>query len=149
MKSWVFRLANIVGKRQTHGVIFDFINKLKKNPKELEILGDGLQSKSYLHVSDCIDAAFFCLENSNKKVNAFNVAPLDYTTVNEIADIVVKEMKLKDVRFKYTGGSRGWKGDVPVVRLNTDRINTLGWKPKLSSLEAVQRAVKENLNPCK
>jgi len=145
MKSWIFRLANIVGPRLTHGVIYDFINKLKNNSNELLVLGDGKQSKSYLHVNDTIDAILLCLKRSNDNVNIFNVASNNYITVTEIANIVIREMKLKNVKLKYTGGKRGWKGDVPVVRLDTTKINKLNWKPKLNSYEAVTKAVKENL----
>jgi len=150
MKAWVFRFANIVGARQTHGVIYDFIRKLNRNKRSLEILGNGLQSKSYLHVSDCLNAVFHCLERAKNCVNTFNVATSDYTTVNEIAHLVIKELRLKNVRLKYTGGSTGWKGDVPVVRLNVEKIRKLRWKAQLSSYEAVKRAVQENINlPCR
>lgn len=145
IQAWVFRMANIVGARQTHGVIYDFIRKLKANPGELEILGDGRQSKSYVHVKDCVEAFFFAIFNSNEKVNTFNIASNDHIDVTSIARIVVEEMGLKDVKFKYTGGSRGWKGDVPTVRLDTTKINKLGWKPKITSEEAVRKATRELL----
>lgn len=145
MQAWIFRMANIVGARQTHGVIYDFIRKLKKNPKELEILGDGRQNKSYVHVKECIDAFFFAISHSDEKINIFNIATDDYIDVTNIAKIVVEEMELENVKFKYTGGSRGWKGDVPIVRLDTKKINKLGWKPKLTSEEAVRKAVRELL----
>lgn len=145
MKSWIFRFANVVGKRQTHGVAFDFIKKLKEDPKQLLILGDGNQSKSYIHVFDVLDAISLVVENANATVNVYNVATGDYITVNEIADIVIKEMGLENVRYEYTGGSKGWKGDVPVVRFNLDKIYKLGWKAKYSSKEAVIKSVKEML----
>jgi UDP-glucose 4-epimerase len=145
MQAWIFRLANIVGPRQTHGVILDFVRKLKRNPYELEILGNGKQSKSYLYIDDCLNAIFLALEKANERVNVFNIATHDYITVNDIAKIVCEEMKLENVRFRYTGGDRGWKGDVPHVRLDITKITKLGWKPKLSSEEAARRTVKEIL----
>lgn len=145
MKAWIFRLANIIGGSQTHGVIYDFIRKLRENPKKLEILGDGKQSKSYLHVSDCLDAIFLCLKKAKSQVNMFNVATLDFINVREIAGIVSGEMNLRKVKYVYSGGKRGWKGDVPVVRLETGKIRKYGWKPKFGSREAVIRAARENL----
>ena len=145
MQSWIYRLANVVGKTQTHGVGFGFIKKLKNNPKQLMILGDGSQSKSYIHVSDVINLMLFTIKTLNEIVNVYNVATDDYITVNEIANIVVKEMELKDVLFEYTGGKRGWKGDVPVVRFNLVKIHNLGWKVKYSSIEAVRKSIKEML----
>jgi len=143
IQAWIFRFANVVGIRQTHGVVFDFINKLKKNPNELLILGDGNQSKSYVHISEVIDSILFCIEKSNSKINLFNVASTDFIDVNNIADIVINGLGLRDVRFKYTGGRGGWKGDVPVVRLDVSKINKLGWKSKLTSEQAITRAVEE------
>ncbi len=146
MQSWIFRFANVIGKNQTHGVGFDFINKLKKEPKQLTILGDGTQSKSYIHVNDVIDAILFVAKKTNEIVNIYNVATDDYITVNEIASIVIKEMNLENVIFEYTGGKRGWKGDVPIVRFNLEKIHKLGWKSKYNSKEAVKRSIREMLN---
>ena len=146
IQSWVFRFANVVGKNQTHGVGYDFINKLKTDPSKLHILGDGSQSKSYIHVSDIIDAMFFVIKNSDEIVNVFNVATDDYITVNEIADIVIKEMGLSSVQYKYTGGTRGWKGDVPIVRFNLNKIHNLGWKSKYNSREAIRKSTQEMLS---
>ena len=142
MQAWIFRFANIVGERGTHGVIFDFINKLKKNPRELEILGDGTQEKPYLYVKDCVEGILFGLENSNERVNVFTLGCDSSTDVTTIANMVVEEMDLKNVRFKYTGGDRGWPGDVPQVRFNCERINKLGWAARHTSDEAVRLAVK-------
>ena len=141
MQAWIFRFANIVGERGTHGVIFDFINKLKKNPRELEILGDGTQEKPYLYVKDCIEGIIFGLENSNERVNVFTLGCDSSTDVTTIANMVVEEMGLKNVKFKYTGGDRGWPGDVPQVRFNCGKINKLGWKARYTSDEAVRLAV--------
>jgi UDP-glucose 4-epimerase len=145
MQAWIFRFANIVGERTTHGVIFDFINKLKQNPRELEILGDGKQCKPYLHVSDCVDGIIYGFRNSHDKVNVFNLGCSTATNVTTIARMLVDEMNLKAVKFKYTGGDRGWPGDVPQVRFNVDKINNLGWKAKYTSDEAVRRAIKDIL----
>lgn len=146
MNSWIFRFANIVGNRGTHGILVDFIAKLKKNPHELEILGDGRQKKSYLLVEECIDAIFYVIENSKNKVNIFNIGCKDQVSVSRIAEIVVEESALKDVEFKYTGGDRGWKGDVPRMMLDVSKINQLGWKAKYTSEEAVRKAVRWLIN---
>lgn len=145
MQAWIFRFANIVGERTTHGVIFDFINKLKQNPQELEILGDGRQCKPYLHVEDCLDGIIYGFRNSHDKVNVFNLGCSTATDVTTIARMLVDEMNLKAVKFRYTGGDRGWPGDVPQVRFNVNKINSLGWKAKYTSDEAVRKAIKDIL----
>jgi UDP-glucose 4-epimerase len=142
IQSWVFRFANVVGPRGTHGILVDFTNKLRKNPKELEILGDGKQRKSYLYTEDCIDAMMFALKKSKERVNIFNIGSEDWIYVSKIAQIVVEEMKLKNVAFKYTGGDRGWVGDVPKMMLSIDKIKKLGWKPGFNSEQSVRNAVK-------
>jgi len=139
MHSWIFRFANIVGDRGTHGIIVDFIGKLKNNPDQLEILGDGRQSKSYLHVADCVDAILFAVNRSSGTVNIFNIGSQDTINATRIGEIVVEELGLEDVRFTYTGGSRGWKGDVPRMLLAIDAMRELGWSPAYSS----QRSVRE------
>ncbi|MFC1904407.1 NAD-dependent epimerase/dehydratase family protein [Chloroflexota bacterium] len=141
MQGWIFRLANVVGSRLTHGVIFDFINKLKQNPGQLEILGDGSQQKPYLHVNDCISGILFSVEYSNQALNVFNLGTSSSTSVVTIANMVAKTMGLDDVEFKYTGGSRGWLGDVPQVRFDITKMSRLGWEPRYTSDEAVQQAV--------
>jgi len=143
MQAWCFRLANVVGERLTHGVIYDFINKLKKEPGRLEILGDGKQEKPYIHVSDCVSGMLYGYEHSLGNFNVLNIAPDTSTSVTRIAEIVVKEMGLKGVKFEFTGGRQGWRGDVPQVRLDAARMAKLGWQPALASDEAVRRAVKE------
>jgi len=145
MQAWILRLANIVGKRATHGVIYDFINKLRQNPSELEILGDGSQCKPYLHVDDCVDGILFSFRNSHGKVNVFNLGCSTTTDVTTIAKFVVNELGLNNVQFKYTGGDRGWLGDVPQVRLDVRKLNSLGWKANYSSDEAVKRAIRDIL----
>lgn len=145
-QAWIYRFANVVGIRGTHGVIIDFIDKLRKNPNELEILGDGKQQKPYLHVIDCVEGILFGFEKSNEKLNLFNLGCDTNTTVARIAEMVVEEMGLKNVEFKYTGGERGWKGDVPRFQLDASKIKKLGWKENFTSDEAVRKAIKEVLN---
>ena len=145
MQAWIFRFANIVGKRATHGVILDFIQKLKQNPSELEILGDGNQCKPYLHIEDCVEGILFAFKSSFDKLNIFNLGCSSVTDVNTIARMLVEEMGLRGVSFKYTGGDRGWPGDVPQVRLNVAKINRLGWKAGYTSDEAVKKAIREML----
>lgn len=142
MQAWMFRPANIIGPRSTHGVVFDFMRKLRKNPRELKILGDGKQSKSYLHVEDVIDAIFLAQKKSKAPLSFFNLSSKSFVTVNRIADLVISGMKLDNVRRTHTPGKIGWKGDVPVIRLTSDRLRKLGWKPKYDSERAVAATVK-------
>jgi UDP-glucose 4-epimerase len=142
MKSWIFRFANIVGDNGTHGVVFDFIHKLRKNQRELEILGNGKQAKPYLYVKECVDGMIYGFNNSKEKINYFNLACEGATSVERIASIIVEEMDLREIIFKFTGGERGWVGDVPQVRLDSSKMTKLGWKPKLMSDEAVRKGVK-------
>jgi len=137
-----FRFANVVGPHQTHGVGYDFIRKLLDDKNQLEILGDGSQSKSYIYVYDIIDALQTVEGNYLKGYSYYNVATEDYITVNEIADIVINIMNLKNVKFKHTGGDRGWKGDVPIVRLNSEKIRKLGWKNRFNAYQAINESVK-------
>ncbi len=146
MKGWIFRFANIVGENTTHGVVHDFVKKLRKNPRELEILGDGKQRKPYLYVKECVEGILYGYEHAKDTVNVLNLGSASTTTVDKIAQIVVGEMNLKNVKFKYTGGPRGWKSDVPQVRFNVEKMKKLGWQPKLSSDEAVRVAVKAILS---
>lgn len=139
-----FRFANVVGPRQTHGVGYDFVRRLKNDPTRLRILGDGLQSKSYIHVDDILDAVFLANERCPSRYDVFNVATGDYITVREIADAAVGVSGLKpgSVAYEYTGGDRGWKGDVPIVRFNCAKIQALGWKCRRNALEAVRDAMR-------
>ncbi|MEM4074929.1 MAG: NAD-dependent epimerase/dehydratase family protein [Metallosphaera sp.] len=140
------RLANITGGRTSHGVIIDFIKKLMKNPTELEILGNGKQKKSYLHVQDLIDAILLLEERNKEPYNDFNVGNDDWITVEEIARTVESEMKLNPVhRYIDSGDGRGWKGDVRFMLLDITKIKSLGWRPTLTSRQAVQRATQEAL----
>lgn len=143
---WAYRFSNIIGERCRRGVIWDFINKLKRNPKELEILGDGKQSKEYLYVDDCVNGIMTGHEKSHGKVNIFNLAIEENTTPDQVADIVIREMGLTGVRRKYTGGARGWIGDIPMVHLSIEKIKSLGWAPKVSSEEAITRTVRWSIS---
>jgi len=145
MQTWIFRLANVVGKRATHGVIIDFIGKLKQNSGELEILGDGTQEKPYIHVDDCVEGILFGFQHSNDQVNVFNLGNGNAASVTTIGRMLIENMGLANVRLKYTGGNRGWPGDVPQVRLDTSWMEKLGWKPKYTSDEAIRRAIKDIL----
>ena len=136
-----FRFANVVGPHQTHGVGYDFVRRLMQNSRELHILGDGTQSKSYIYVSDVINAIRLLEKKAQAGFSYYNVATLDCITVTEIADIAVGIMGLKDVAYKYAGGDRGWKGDVPIVRLNSGKIRSLGWVNSYSTKEAIFNAV--------
>ncbi len=146
MQAWIFRFANVVGARATHGVIFDFLNKLRQNPEELEILGDGTQEKPYLHVSDCVDGILFGFEHSQERVNILNLGTDSSTNVTDIANMLAEAMGLSGVKFSYTGGSRGWRGDVPQLRYDITGMKRLGWKPEYNSNGAVRQAIKDILS---
>lgn len=140
-----YRFANVVGPNQTHGVAYDFIRKLNENPSHLVVMGDGTQSKSYIYIEDIIDAILISEKKSQAKFDYFNVATGDYITVTEIADIVIQEMGLKNVQIEYSGGDRGWKGDVPIVRFDITKIKNVGWQPGLTSQQAIKKSVTEML----
>jgi len=136
-----FRFANVVGPNQTHGVGYDFVRKLREDNSSLQILGDGTQSKSYIYVSDVLDAMRLIEKDHLKGYKYFNVSTLDHITVTEIANIVKELMGLPEVKYAYTGGDRGWKGDVPVVRLDSKKIRSFGWKNKYTAAEAIRKSV--------
>lgn len=135
-----FRFGNVVGPRQTHGVGFDFVRQLLLNSNKLRILGDGTQSKSYIYVEDVVNAVLCAHEKTRQAFQVYNVATGDYITVTAIARIAVDVLELDpaNTQFVYTGGDRGWKGDVPIVRLNTDRIRSLGWRCSRSAADALR-----------
>jgi len=145
----VFRFANVVGPNQTHGVGYDFTKKLMINNKELEILGDGSQSKSYIYIYDVISALRLIEKKFLSKYLYFNVATVDYISVKEIADIVVDILGLKNVHYNFTGGNRGWKGDVPIVRINSQKIRRLGWENQFTSKQAITESVRSIFNDAK
>ena len=142
IRSTSFRFANIIGPRSGHGVIPDFVRKLRENPRELEILGDGSQTKSYLEVSQCVQAMLFAVDHAREPVNVYNIGSEDWIDVTAIADIVVRALGLSRVKYRYTGGERGWVGDVPRMLLSIDRLKALGWKPGMGSRESVVAAAR-------
>ncbi len=141
LKGSVLRFANVVGPHQTHGVAYDFIRRLLKDQKHLLIYGDGQQSKPYIYIDDVLDAFLLIEQKQTANYDVFNAGTVDYLTVTQIAEIVSKKMNIKNVTFDYTGGTRGWKADVPVYRLNTDKIRNQGWQNRLNSRQAVETAV--------
>lgn len=145
LKTLIFRFPNVIGPRLTHGVIFDFIKKLKNNPNVLQILGDGNQTKPYMHVYDLIDAIMKFKDAIKKGVTVYNIGVDTHTSVTKIADIICNQMNLKNVEYKYTGGVGGWKGDVPKFSYNLDKIHLAGWKAKFTSDEAVEETIREEL----
>jgi UDP-glucose 4-epimerase len=145
MRGWVFRFANVVGRRQTHGVAYDFIRKLRRDPHVLEVLGDGRQSKSYIHVSDVVAGIQHVLEAVPEGREEYNLATEDALDVRAIAELVMHEMGLTGVALRCTGGDRGWKGDVPVIRFDLRKVHALGWRAALASREAMRRAIREML----
>ncbi len=154
IQGFFFRLANIIGKNSTHGVIYDFVRKLSKNEEELKILGDGKQTKSYLSVSDCINGMLIARDKAKDLINIFNLGSNDKTNVKEIAEIVVEEMissglLQKKPKFKFTGGvdnGKGWKGDIKEMLLDISKLEKLGFKPRSSSKQAVREAVRETIS---
>ncbi len=140
----IFRFPNVIGPRLTHGAVFDFIRKLRNNPLELEILGDGTQCKPYIYVIDLVEAIMKLTQEFIPGELVFNISVTsEGTTVTHIAEIVVEELGLNDVKFKYTGGDRGWKGDVPRFKYDISKVLATGWSPKYTSDEAVRQTVKD------
>ena len=140
--AWIHRFANIVGPRGTHGVIFDFIHKLKKDPSRLEVLGNGMQEKSYMSAEDCVKAMIHLIGHCEKNVNLYNLGTGDTCSVRRIAEIVVEESGLEGVSIEYTGGDRGWAGDVPKTSLEVSRLLETGFKPNLASEEAIRHTAR-------
>ncbi|AIZ57023.1 GDP-mannose 4,6-dehydratase [Candidatus Methanoplasma termitum] len=141
--SLVFRFPNVVGPRLTHGVIFDFIKKLKANPKKLEILGNGKQSKQYVYVKDLADGIADFSSKIEKGYNLYNISTNSFTTVNEIANMVCERMGLSDVRYEYTGGDCGWKGDVPTFDYDVKKAEKKGWKYNYDSSGSVRKTLED------
>ena len=140
--AWIHRFANIVGPRGTHGVIFDFIHKLKRDPSRLEVLGNGMQEKSYMSAEDCVKAMIHLIGHCEKNVNLYNLGTGDTCSVRRIAEIVVEESGLEGVSIEYTGGDRGWAGDVPKTSLEVSRLLETGFKPNLASEEAIRHTAR-------
>jgi UDP-glucose 4-epimerase len=143
MQAWIYRFANIIGHNGTHGALVDFIRKLRQTPDRLPILGDGRQAKPYIHVTDCISAMYYGFRHAREEVNCFNLAVAGATSVTKIAEIVIEEMGLENVKFEYSGGAQGWRGDVPQVELDPGKLRTLGWEARYTTDEAVRQAAKE------
>jgi UDP-glucose 4-epimerase len=141
MAAVVLRFPNVVGERATHGVIYDFLRKLEKDPRELEVLGDGNQTKPYLYVADLVDAILLACEKSAGPLAVYHAAGIGETSVREIAEIVLAATDRAGAKIRYTGGDRGWPGDVPKFRYDTSRLQALGWKPERHSTDAVRHAV--------
>jgi len=144
LQAWIVRFPNVVGERCTHGIIFDFINKLRSNPQELEVLGDGEQQKPYIYVADLIEAILFILEKSNDRLNVFNISAPGRIKAKEIARLVMAAMGLR-ARIKFTGGKSGWKGDVPEFEYDITKLRRLGWEARYSSAEAIRIALRKIL----
>ena len=145
LRAWIFRFGNIVGPNPTHGVIYDFVLRLHADPTKLVVLGDGTQAKPYVHVQDCLDGIEFGIRHAGDPVNVHNLAVDDQTSVREIADWTIEAMGIdrNSIDVQYGDSPRGWRGDVPQVKLDTRRMTALGWTPKLSSREAVRRTIRE------
>ena len=138
-QGFAFRFGNVVGRRQTHGVGFDFVRRLRDDPTRLTVMGDGTQSKSYILATDVVAAVLSAVDAGfGQPFSCFNVATGDYVTVREIVALALEVVGLDptETRVEYGREPRGWKGDVPVVRLNTERIRSLGWRPSASSAQA-------------
>jgi UDP-glucose 4-epimerase len=145
MQAWIYRFANVIGRRSGHGVIYDFVQKLRTNPVELEILGDGTQTKSYIYISDCIEAMRVGLQAvDEERVHILNIGTDSMTSVTRIAELIAEAMNLTP-EFTYTGGKRGWKGDVPVMLLDASKLVALGWQQRYNSEEAVKKAIRDLL----
>ena len=140
LQAFIFRFVSILGERYTHGHVFDFYHKLAKDPRRLDVLGDGRQRKSYLYVGDCIEAMIQAIGTSTEKVNVFNLGTDAYVEVRESIDIITARLGV-DPELVYSGGERGWVGDNPFIFLDTRRIRSIGWKPRLSIRDGVERTV--------
>ena len=145
LRAWMVRFPNVIGERLTHGVIFDFIKKLKSSPNELVILGNGKQKKPYIYVKDLIDGIMTFYNNARTNRAVINIGVDTQTTVDEIADMVIQEMGLEDVKKTYTGGSQGWVGDVPEFQYDLTHIHALGWRALKRSSEAVRHTIQAEL----
>lgn len=141
LQGFIYRFGNVVGPRGTHGAALDFLNKLKRSKIELEVLGDGRQAKPYVHVTDCVAGILFGFAHASDRLNIFNIAPADFTTVRRIAELCVAASPYKQAKIRYTGGDRGWPGDVPQSRLNPEKLASLGWRVSRTSDDAVREAV--------
>jgi len=142
IQSWMYRFVSIQGERHPHGVTYDFVKKLKADPSQLEILGNGTARKSYCYIGDCIDGFFTGYENAPGKAELFNIGQTEFINVKSVADIITNEMGLENVKYKFTGGERGWIGDSPLVHLDVSKLMAYGWKPQVNIEETVRRTVR-------
>lgn len=142
LQAWIFRFANIIGTRGTHGVIFDFIHKLKSDPSRLEVLGNGLQEKSYMEVGDCVDGILHVMNNTDQQLNLYNLGSHDTASVKRIAEIVVEETGCEGASIEYTGGDRGWAGDVPRAMLAIDKMLQIGFDVNYNSEDAIRHTAR-------
>jgi UDP-glucose 4-epimerase len=140
-QSWIFRFVSILGERYTHGHVFDFYKQLRNDSSRLRVLGDGKQRKSYLYIQDCLDAILLAVERAKEKVNIFNLGVDGYCQVNDSIGWICREMGVNP-KLVYSGGERGWVGDNPFIFLDTKKIQSLGWKPKVSIEDGVVRTVR-------
>ena len=140
-----FRFANVVGDWQTHGVTFDFVRRLRADPAQLVVMGDGTQDKSYIHVDDVVAAMITASPGASGSFEVFNVGTGDTITVARIAEIVAEEMGLANVIFHFGDDPRGWRGDVPIVKFDDDRIRSLGWQQTMTSEEAIRASIRANI----
>lgn len=145
-QAWIFRFANIIGERGTHGVIFDFIHKLKNDNSRLEVLGNGLQEKSYMEVKECVNAILHVYKTQNKQINLFNLGSHDTCSVKRIAEIVTEETGYNNAKIEYTGGSRGWAGDIPRARLGIGKMLSTGYAVEYNSEAAVRYTARSLIN---
>lgn len=141
LQVFIFRFVSLMGERYTHGCVFDFYKQLLKDPTHLHMLGNGRQRKSYLYVQDCIDAMFLAEKKSKELINIFNLGTEEYIQVTPIAEIICEELGLKNVKFTYSGGERGWIGDSPFILLDVKKMKSLGWKPTLTINQAVRKTI--------
>ena len=144
IQTWITRFPNVVGERFTHGVIYDFIHKLQKNPAELEVLGNGEQCKPYVYVKDLVEGILFVIDHADASYNVYMLGSDSRTKVKEIAAMVIEEMGL-DAKIRYTGGDRGWVGDVPEFRYDLTKVNKLGWTAPHNSNDSVRLAIQKAL----
>ena len=140
MQAWIFRFVSILGERYTHGHVYDFYKQLRDDHSKLNVLGDGNQKKSYLYVKDCIDGIIHAIQNSDDKINIFNLGTNEYVTVKESISIICNELKLNP-ELIFSGGERGWVGDNPFIWLDCNKINSNGWNPKLSISKSIRKTV--------
>lgn len=143
LTAWIFRLGNVIGARARHGAAFDFLTRLRQDPEQLTVLGDGSQSKPYVHVGDAVEAMLFGFEHAADPLNVYNVAPGDASTVRSVAELCVARSGNPSANILFAGGQRGWRGDIPHSRLDPSALAALGYVVPKSSDQAVELGVSE------